>query len=112
MKARVLTIGEFELKRLIKKEVAEQKTEMYKQAVKDVLPQVLAISLSVLESEDWRSVRLNRFLDKFKDYMSKPDKETTTDLVNHLKDRYNIDLDVILADVYPVIRIGEDTRNQ
>lgn len=99
MRARTITIGETELRRMIHKEVDKQRDLLYTEVTMDVLPQLMSVCLYALELKGYRKQRLQGFLDDVRAAYGLLDKGVTgktfnpEDLINHFKAAYNIDLD-------------------
>lgn len=99
MKAKVITVGETQLKQMIKTECEKQKDAMYKDVLIDVLPQFMAVNMWALKQLGFGEVRLRRFLDTVKASYSLMDTGILgrgfdpVDLIESFKKDYNIDLD-------------------
>lgn len=99
MKAKVITVSETQLKKMIKAECEKQKDVMYKDVLVDVLPQFMAVNMWALKQLGFGEVRLRRFLDTVKSSYSLMDtgilgkQFDPIDLIEAFKKDYHIDLD-------------------
>lgn len=101
MKARLVTLGETEIRRKVEEEYQKKKDEVYEVVINDVLPQFMAVCLCVLNKDHgFGRKRLLSFLDGVKTQFAWMDgigilgqKVNTLDCLEYLKKRYDIDVD-------------------
>ncbi|MDE5855234.1 MAG: hypothetical protein K2H19_09275 [Ruminococcus sp.] len=100
MKARLVTIGESEIRKQVAEEFDKLKDKVYENVVKNVIPQFTAICMCILHREyGFGEKRLKHFLDSVNAgfeimYCDIPDKKySPVDCLNFLKNEYKIDVD-------------------
>ena len=76
MKARLVTLGETEIRRKVEEEYQKKKDEVYEAVINDVLPQFMAVCLCVLNKDHgFGRKRLLSFLDGVKTQLYMPTPE-------------------------------------
>lgn len=100
MKARLVTIGESEIRKQVAEEFDKLKDKVYENAIKDVIPQFTAVCMCILHREyGFGEKRLKHFLDSLNAEFEIMDcsvlgKEySPEDCMNFLKNEYRIDVD-------------------
>lgn len=100
MEARLVTIGESEIRKQVAEEFDKLKDKVYENAIKDVIPQFTAVCMYILHREyGFGEKRLKHFLDSLNAEFEIMDcsvlgKEySPEDYMNFLKNEYKIDVD-------------------
>ena len=101
MKARLITIGESEIRQRVEEEYQKKKDQIYESVIQDVLPQFMSVCMVELNKEfGFGEKRLRAVLDGVKDHFKLMDgvgilnhQYSTLDCLTYLKEKYGIDLD-------------------
>lgn len=100
MKARVVTLGESEIRRKVAEEFEKKKSLVYESVIHDVLPQFMAVCMCELNKEfGFGDQRLKRFLSGVSSQFVIMEcgilgtKYNPLDCLKYLNDRYDIDVD-------------------
>lgn len=101
MKARLITIGESEIRQRVEEEYQKKKDQIYESVIQDVLPQFMSVCMVELNKEfGFGEKRLRSVLDGVKDHFKLMDgvgilnhQYSTLDCLTYLKEKYGIDLD-------------------
>ncbi len=100
MKARLVTIGESEIRKQVAEEFDKLKDKVYENAIKDVIPQFTAVCMCILHREyGFGEKRLKHFLDSLNAEFEIMDCDvigreySPEDCMNFLKNEYKIDVD-------------------
>lgn len=101
MKARLITIGESEIRQRVEEEYQKKKDQIYESVIQDVLPQFMSVCMVELNKEfGFGEKRLRSVLDGVKDHFKLMDgvgilnhQYSTLDCLTYLQEKYGIDLD-------------------
>lgn len=100
MKARLVTIGESEIRKQVAEEFDKLKDKVYENAIKDVIPQFTAVCMCILHREyGFGEKRLKHFLNSLNAEFEIMDcgvlgrEYSPEDCLNFLKNEYKIDVD-------------------
>ena len=99
MKARLITIGESEIRQRVEEEYQKKKDQIYESVIQDVLPQFMSVCMVELNKEfGFGEKRLRSVLDGVKDHFKLMDgvgilnhQYSTLDCLTYLKEKYGID---------------------
>ena len=91
MKARLITIGESEIRQRVEEEYQKKKDQIYESVIQDVLPQFMSVCMVELNKEfGFGEKRLRSVLDGVGILNH---QYSTLDCLTYLKEKYGIDLD-------------------
>ena len=101
MKARLITIGESEIRQRVEEEYQKKKDQIYESVIQDVLHQFMSVCMVELNKEfGFGEKRLRPVLDGVKDHFKLMDgvgilnhQYSTLDCLTYLQEKYGIDLD-------------------
>lgn len=101
MKARLITIGESEIRQRVEEEYQKKKDQIYESVIQDVLPQFMSVCMIELNKEfGFGEKRLRSVLDGVKAHFKLMDgvgilnhQYSTLVCLTYLKEKYGIDLD-------------------
>lgn len=101
MRARLITIGENEIRKRVEEEYQKKKDQIYESVIQDVLPQFMSVCMVELNKEfGFGEKRLRSVLNGVKSLFKLMDgvgilnhQYSTLDCLAYLKEKYGIDLD-------------------